>query len=88
MNLRFAPRFVSSFKKLSSADKIAVIHAIELFQENPHDASLRNHGLVGIMAGRRAFAAARDLRIVFSERGNYDDVTLLHVGGHSEVYRR
>jgi mRNA-degrading endonuclease YafQ of YafQ-DinJ toxin-antitoxin module len=65
-----------------------VIRAIELFQENPRDASLHNHDLVGVMAGRRAFAAAHDLRIVFSERGNYQDVTLLHVGGHSEVYRR
>jgi mRNA-degrading endonuclease YafQ of YafQ-DinJ toxin-antitoxin module len=88
MNLRYAPRFVSSFKRLSAADKIAVIHAIELFQESPHDESLHNHDLVGMMAGRRAFAAAPDLRIVFSERGNYEDVTLLHVGGHSEVYRR
>jgi len=81
-------RFISSFRGLSSADKVAAILAIELFQENPHDVSLYNHDLVGAMAGRRAFAAAHDLRIVFTERGNYEDVTLLHVGSHSEVYRR
>jgi len=88
MNLRYSPRFISSFRRLSSTDKIAVIHAIQLFQENPREVSLHNHDLVGVMAGKRAFAAADDLRIVFSERGNYEDVTLLHVGGHSEVYRR
>ena len=79
---------MAAFRRLPSADKSAVVHAIELFQENPHDESLHNHGLEGAMAGRRAFAATHDLRIVFSERGNYADVTLLHVGGHSAVYRR
>ena len=88
MNLKYTQRFISSFKRLSAVDKTEVIHAIELFQENPHDETLHNHNLVGMTAGRRAFAAADDLRIVFSERRGYEDVTLLHVGTHSEVYRR
>jgi hypothetical protein len=40
------------------------------------------------MAGKRAFAVADDLRVVFVERGNHQDVTLLDVGGRSSVYRR
>jgi mRNA-degrading endonuclease YafQ of YafQ-DinJ toxin-antitoxin module len=88
MNLRYTRRFVSSLRRLSSSDKTEVIHAIELFQEIPHDESLLNHALTGAMAGRRAFAAADDLRIAFFERGNYEDVILLNIGGHSEVYRR
>lgn len=87
-NSGYSPRFASSFRKLASADKITVLHAIELFQENPRDVSLHNHDLVGRLSGKRAFAAGDDLRIVFTERGNYQDVTLLHVGSHSTVYRR
>jgi mRNA-degrading endonuclease YafQ of YafQ-DinJ toxin-antitoxin module len=86
--LRYAPGFVASFRELSPAGKIAVVHAIESFRENPFDASLNNHALMGIMAGKRVFSADHDLRIVFVERGNYQDVTLLHVGGHAIVYRR
>ena len=88
MDLRYAPRFVASFRELSLTDKMAVLHAIGLFREDPFDASLNNHALVGGLAGKRAFAADQDLRIVFMERGNYQDVTLLHVGGHATVYRR
>jgi mRNA-degrading endonuclease YafQ of YafQ-DinJ toxin-antitoxin module len=88
MNLRYSRRFVASLRRLAPADKIAVIHTLELFVENPFDPSLRNHALAGRMTGKRAFAVAGDLRIVFAERGNYQDVTLLDVGGHSSVYRR
>jgi mRNA-degrading endonuclease YafQ of YafQ-DinJ toxin-antitoxin module len=70
------------------AGKIAVLHAFELFRENSFDPSLSNYGVVGGMAGKRAFSADHDLRIVFVERGNRHDVTLLYVGGHAEVYRR
>ena len=88
MDLRYAPRFAASFRALPTADKVVVLHAIELFRENPFDASLNNHELIGGLAGKRAISADQDLRIVFVERGNYRDVTLLHVGGHAVVYPR
>ncbi len=39
------------------------------------------------MAGKRAIAVDGDLRIVFTERDAYAEVTLLDVGGHLTVYR-
>ncbi len=87
MNLRYSKKFVSSLRKLAAADKTAVILAVELFQESPLHPSLRNHALMGRMNGKRAIVVDHDLRIVFTERGNYQDVTLLDVGGHVEVYR-
>jgi len=39
------------------------------------------------MNGKRAIVVDHDLRIIFTERGNYQDVTLLDVGSDAEVYR-
>ncbi len=40
------------------------------------------------MAGKRAMAVDGDVRIVFTERDAYAEVTLLDVGDHLTVYRR
>jgi addiction module RelE/StbE family toxin len=87
MNLRYSKKFAASFRKLPVADKTAVIHVIELFQQYPSDQSIRNHALTGKMTGKRALVVDHDLRIIFTERNNYEDVTLLDVGGHADVYR-
>jgi len=87
MNLRYSRKFAASLRKLSIEDKVTTVHAVELFQENPFHNSLRNHALVGKMSGRRAIVADHDIRVIFTERGGYKDVTLLDVGTHSDVYR-
>jgi mRNA-degrading endonuclease YafQ of YafQ-DinJ toxin-antitoxin module len=87
MNLRYSREFAGSFLRLPAADKRAVIHILELFQGDPWDESLRNHALAGKMTGKRALVVDHDLRIIFTERNNYRDVTLLDVGGHADVYR-
>jgi mRNA-degrading endonuclease YafQ of YafQ-DinJ toxin-antitoxin module len=74
--------------KAGPGDKTAVIHTLDLFVENPFDPSLGNHALAGSLMGKRAFAVAGDLCVVFAERGNYQDGTLLDVGGRSSDYRR
>ena len=88
MNLRFTPTFSASFRKLSRSDKRAVLEALEHFQANRYDPSLRDHPLGGGMAGWRALVVDADLRIVFAERNDYADVTLLRVGTHEDVYDR
>jgi len=88
MRLRYSQKFAFSLRKLAAADKRMVIQAIELFQEQPFHPSLRNHALTGRLSGKRAIVVDYDTRIIFTERGNYQDVTLLDVGGHAEVYRR
>jgi addiction module RelE/StbE family toxin len=88
MNLRYSSQFSISLRKLSRQDKQAALLALELFIENPDEASLHNHPLSGAMAGKRAFAVADDLRVVFVEQGNYHRVTLLDIGTHASIYRR
>lgn len=87
MNLRYSKKFAVALRRLSPQDKRLALHTIEAFQENPFDPSLRNHALTGSMTGKRAIAVDHDLRIIFTERGDYRDVTLLDVGPHAQVYR-
>lgn len=88
MRLRYAQRFLASFRLLPPAEKRAVLQTLEWFVENPTAAELSNHPLQGAMAGKRAMAVDGDLRIVFTEHDAYAEVTLLDVGGHLTVYRR
>jgi len=88
MNLRYSKKFAVALKKLSASDKAAALHALEWFEENPFAPQLRNHALTDSMAGKRALVVEHDLRIIFTERGNHRDVTLLDIGSHARVYRR
>lgn len=60
--------------------------AILIFRKNPFDPRLSNHGLKGVMHGKRSIAATDDLRIIFEEFDGYTVVILLKVGGHGKVY--
>lgn len=88
MNLKYSTKFLASFRNLVKDQKRAALAAIALFQEYPYHPALHNHALTGRMIGKRAFAADSDLRIVFSDRSDYRDVTLLDIGKHEDVYRR
>lgn len=87
MNLRYSKRFAAALRRLPAHDKHMVLHTVELFRENPFDPSLRNHALTGLMTGKRSISVDHDLRIIFTERGDYQDVTLLDIGTHAQVYR-
>ncbi len=87
MNLRYSQRFAAAARRLSVADKRAVTLALEWFVESPTAPGLANHALGGSMSGMRSVSADGDLRIVFTARGGYTEVTLLDVGRHLDVYR-
>ncbi|NBC32585.1 MAG: hypothetical protein GVY13_07910 [Alphaproteobacteria bacterium] len=74
-------------RKLSREDKQAVELAIEQFREDPFSPGLQNHELSGPLGGRRAISVDHDLRIIFIEKDNYKEVTLLDIGPHSTVYK-
>jgi mRNA-degrading endonuclease YafQ of YafQ-DinJ toxin-antitoxin module len=88
MNLRYSRQFSTSLRKPGPQDKRATRLALEVFAENPNEPSLHNHPLTAVMTGKRSFAVTDDLRVVFVERGNYQEVTLLDIGTHAAVYRR
>jgi mRNA interferase YafQ len=60
-------------------------------QENPFAPGLATHKLKGKLAGTWACSASFDLRILFdfvaSEEGGEDDVFLIEIGSHEEVWR-
>ena len=57
---------------------------------NPFAPQLETHKLKGKLSGSWACSAGYDLRIVFdfvkSEKSNTDDILLLAIGTHDEVY--
>lgn len=59
--------------------------AIIRFQKNPSDTRLKNHKLVGRLAGKWAFNITADLRIVYEWQGK-NTVRFIAIGTHSQVY--
>jgi mRNA interferase YafQ len=61
-----------------------------LLQQDPFAAQLATHKLKGKLAGTWACSAGYDLRILFefvpSPEGAEDDVFLIEIGSHDEVY--
>ena len=59
--------------------------AMELFSRSPFHQSLRTHRLSGKLEGLWAFSVTYDCRVVFKFL-NGNEVLLVDVGGHQEVY--
>lgn len=86
MKVFFYKTFNKRFARLSPKLQMKVEEAILFFRKNPFDPRLRNHALSGDLAGKRAFSAGGDLRIVFREQNNHILVIMLDVGTHNQVY--
>lgn len=86
MELRFHKRFDKEFQKLSPKIQHKAKLVIQEFQRNPRHPLLRNHALRGSLEGLRAVSVTGDVRIIFTADGNYQKVTLLRIGTHSQVY--
>jgi toxin HigB-1 len=59
--------------------------AMELFSRNPFHQKLRTHKLSGKLEGLWAFTVSYDCRVVFKFL-NGEEVLLVDIGGHDEVY--
>ncbi len=70
--------------------KHSIEEALRLLQEDPFAPQLATHKLKGRLAGSWACSVGYDLRIVFdfvkSASQQEDDILLLEVGTHDEVY--
>jgi mRNA-degrading endonuclease YafQ of YafQ-DinJ toxin-antitoxin module len=56
-----------------------------MLTKNPFHPALRTHKLVGKLEGLWAFSVAYDCRVVFRFM-NGDEVLLVDIGSHEEVY--
>ncbi len=88
MQVRYSRRFEGRFKRLSHDDKKAVLEVIENFIDHPREPLLANHALRGTMSRQRSLSADHDLRIIFTVKGDYEEVLFLDVGTHADVYRK
>lgn len=63
---------------------------LKLLELDPFDARLASHKLKGKLAGTWACSVAFDLRILFefvkNPEGGDDDIFLIEIGTHEEVY--
>ncbi len=70
---------------LSRQEKNSVRHALELYEIDPYNPSLRNHPLREWDRRIRSISANDDLRIILRDRGD-GSLFLMDVGDHERVY--
>lgn len=87
MEIQFHKNFEKRFKKLDERLKGKVLNKLELFIDNPFEASLKNHPLKGALKGKRAFSVTGDVRVIFEEVDDYLLVIMLDLGTHNQVYK-
>lgn len=71
---------------LSRQEKDSVRQALELYEIDPYNTSLRNHPLREWDKRIRSISANDDLRIILRDRGEWS-IFLMDVGDHERVYR-
>ena len=59
---------------------------LELLELNPHHPSLRLHGLEGRLAGLSSVSISIRYRIVVQFIIHKDEIMLVNIGAHDEVY--
>ena len=72
---------ISSNQKLREQFK----ERLSLFMAGELGYPLHDHALTGKLAGKRAFSAAGDIRVIYVELE--DAIVFLDVGSHNQVYR-
>ncbi|MBW1759837.1 MAG: type II toxin-antitoxin system mRNA interferase toxin, RelE/StbE family [Deltaproteobacteria bacterium] len=85
--------FTRSFKRWIRKRPVLnndIAEILRLLVVNPFTPELETHKLKGKLSGSWACSAGYDLRIVFDfvkeEKGGEDDILLLAMGTHDEVY--
>ena len=92
-SLIWGKNFVRAFKRAAKkypARKREIEDTLRLLQKNPFAPQLATHKLKGKLAESWACSVGYDLRIVFdfvkSSGQQEDDILLLEIGTHDEVY--
>ena len=92
-NLIWGKTFIRAFRKIIKKQpslRKDIESTLRLLVENPFDPRLATHKLKGKLAGSWACSVAYDMRIIFdfvkSETESEDDIFLLEIGTHDEVY--
>ncbi len=85
MQYILSKQFEKQFTKLPKRVKTNAVVVFENFVENPDDASLRNHRLIGKWKGYFSINITSDIRAVYIFL-NENTVHFIAIGSHSELY--
>lgn len=81
--------FKRSYQKRVSRDtrlKKKFRSTLKIFASNPFDSKLKTHKLTGKLSGLWAVSVDYDCRIVFKFYKETNEVLLIDIGSHDEVY--
>lgn len=85
MIIKTTKSFNKQYAKLAKTDRTRFKQRLEIFQANPYDKVLRNHGLRGKYLGYRSIDIRGDLRALY-----YVEADIIYifafVGSHSQLY--
>jgi mRNA-degrading endonuclease YafQ of YafQ-DinJ toxin-antitoxin module len=84
MRFTASSRFLRKVKKLREPQASMLRAALRRFAVAPMDPLLRTHKLKGDLEGYWAFSVDADLRVLL--RWDGDEVFLVNVGSHDQVY--
>ncbi|MDO8497293.1 MAG: type II toxin-antitoxin system mRNA interferase toxin, RelE/StbE family [bacterium] len=81
--------FIKQLKKAPIEIRLQFRKRFELFLNNPHTLSLRNHSLKGKHIGLRSINITGDWRALYSERMEKDKMIVIFelLGTHSQLYK-
>jgi addiction module RelE/StbE family toxin len=86
LEIEYTKSFLKQYSKLNPLVRRKTKTAINKFQKNPKDSSLKSHKLNGILADKYAFSVDHQYRIVFQmnkEKGSFE---FLKIGTH-QIYK-
>jgi addiction module RelE/StbE family toxin len=85
MVIKTTNSFDKQYAKLTREDQQRFKNRIQLFQTNPFDRLLNNHGLKGKYLGYRSIDVRGDLRALYKVEGNVI-IIFAFIGSHSQLY--
>lgn len=85
MEIKYSPKFIRQFKKLSKEIKVSALECEKMFRQNPFDPKLKTHKLHGTMQEYWAFSISYNYRIGFT----FADTNLIyfHAIGSHDIYK-
>ncbi|MEK9196260.1 MAG: type II toxin-antitoxin system mRNA interferase toxin, RelE/StbE family [Patescibacteria group bacterium] len=86
MEIEFSKKFTKQFSKQPVKIKQVFYKRLEIFEQDEHDAILRNHALKGKYQNYRSIDITGDVRALYVKRGE-TIVIFGFIGSHSQLYR-
>lgn len=85
MKIKFYKKFVKQYSKLNKKEKLQCQKRLNIFMDDPFQASLNNHALQGKYKGLRSINMSGDLRSIYEMISN-DTAFFIDLDTHSNLY--